>query len=471
MNPRLLAAPARSGECLIVPDFDRFAAAIQNQQHRLDSECVSDLRHQARRDLGIADTAPIIITGHQPELFHPGVWVKNFAAAGLAHRLGGHAVNLIADTDTIRSAAITLPTLDIDQPDSTVAIDDSDVEQPYESRLIRNSHVLASVGERIASETNSWLFRPLAVDLDWAAVVESAATIADVFTQLRTTKEHEWGLANREITVRTMSRWPSFQMFIEMIDRDTARFRDVYNHAIQDYRRINKLRSRNHPAPLLDEGERPFWAITGQRRERAYARHAHATLRPRALTLTLFARLVLGDAFIHGLGGGKYDTVTDQIIRDFFKIDPPRYQILTATLHLPWGHQDSRDDTARHKLSSRDYLQMIRDQHWNPQRHVQDTPLQNEHHLIVAMPQQTSQERRVRYAAFREFLDRARLRFVDSIGSLQAAAMNAQRQEHWRSILNRRDFSWVLYPESQLKPFMTQMARIASGGGSQSATI
>ena len=27
---------------------------------------------------------PIVVTGHQPELFHPGVWVKNFAVAGLA---------------------------------------------------------------------------------------------------------------------------------------------------------------------------------------------------------------------------------------------------------------------------------------------------------------------------------------------------------------------------------------------------
>ena len=24
----------------------------------------------------------MVVTGHQPELFHPGVWVKNFAVAG-----------------------------------------------------------------------------------------------------------------------------------------------------------------------------------------------------------------------------------------------------------------------------------------------------------------------------------------------------------------------------------------------------
>src|SRR5207244_11160094 len=57
-------------------------------------------------------------------------------------------------------------------------------------------------------------------------------------------------------------------------------------------------------------------------------------LRPRALTLTLFARVCLGDFFIHGIGGGKYDEVTDVIIRDYFGLDPPAYQVLSATLHL-----------------------------------------------------------------------------------------------------------------------------------------
>ena len=30
---------------------------------------------------GTVSTTPLIVTGHQPELFHPGVWVKNFATA------------------------------------------------------------------------------------------------------------------------------------------------------------------------------------------------------------------------------------------------------------------------------------------------------------------------------------------------------------------------------------------------------
>ena len=36
------------------------------------------------RDAAGEPTGPLVVTGHQPELFHPGVWIKNFAAAGIA---------------------------------------------------------------------------------------------------------------------------------------------------------------------------------------------------------------------------------------------------------------------------------------------------------------------------------------------------------------------------------------------------
>ncbi|MBL8830393.1 MAG: hypothetical protein JNM18_25680 [Planctomycetaceae bacterium] len=58
-------------------------------------------------------------------------------------------------------------------------------------------------------------------------------------------------------------------------------------------------------------------------------------LRTKALATTLFARVFLGDLFVHGLGGGMYDQVTDQIIREFYGIEPPRYTIVTGTLRLP----------------------------------------------------------------------------------------------------------------------------------------
>ena len=58
-------------------------------------------------------------------------------------------------------------------------------------------------------------------------------------------------------------------------------------------------------------------------------------IRSRALMTTLWARLVLGDLFLHGIGGAKYDQVTDVIVERFFGLQPPGYMVLSATLHLP----------------------------------------------------------------------------------------------------------------------------------------
>ena len=58
-------------------------------------------------------------------------------------------------------------------------------------------------------------------------------------------------------------------------------------------------------------------------------------IRSRALITTLWARLALGDLFLHGIGGAKYDQVTDRLIERFFGLQPPGIMVLSATLHLP----------------------------------------------------------------------------------------------------------------------------------------
>ncbi|MDP2401456.1 MAG: hypothetical protein Q8M66_05705, partial [Actinomycetota bacterium] len=60
-------------------------------------------------------------------------------------------------------------------------------------------------------------------------------------------------------------------------------------------------------------------------------------LAPRALALTLFARVFLADLFLHGTGGGKYDRVTDEIIRGYYGFEPPPYAVATLTMRLDTG--------------------------------------------------------------------------------------------------------------------------------------
>ena len=75
-------------------------------------------------------------------------------------------------------------------------------------------------------------------------------------------------------------------------------------------------------------------------REKAFAGERAENLLPRALTLTMFLRLFLADLFIHGLGGARYDKITDELIRRFFKGEPAKYTVASATLSISL-HKDS----------------------------------------------------------------------------------------------------------------------------------
>src|SRR5207248_5178927 len=171
----------------------------------------------------------------------------------------------------------------------------------------------------------------------------------------------------------------AFQRFVVHLCEDAVRFAAAYNRAVLEYRKANRIRSVHHPAPLLrrDQShgdgliECPFWYFRESRArepvmvwEAGSLRLEDEPIRPRALTLTLFARVCLGDLFIHGIGGGKYDEVTDAIIRDYFGLNPPAYQVLSATLHLPLpAFPSTTDDVDRAE-------QLVRDLTWNPQRYL-----------------------------------------------------------------------------------------------------
>src|SRR5262249_19307387 len=135
-----LRAPATDGGLLVDPAGAEPRGLAATNAHRLSNwdydvqgRSVTRLRGQARREIiglareflrrhglaeipsvpGSPDTdllhVPLIVTGHQPELFHPGVWVKNFAAAGIARSCGGVALNLIVDNDIPKDSSIRVP--------------------------------------------------------------------------------------------------------------------------------------------------------------------------------------------------------------------------------------------------------------------------------------------------------------------------------------------------------------------------
>ena len=86
-------------------------------------------------------------------------------------------------------------------------------------------------------------------------------------------------------------------------------------------------------------------------------------IRTRALSTTLFARLLLSDLFLHGIGGAKYDQVTNQIAEQFFGFALPEFAAVSATLRLPICCIRIASDE-----QSADLRQQLRELDYHPER-------------------------------------------------------------------------------------------------------
>jgi hypothetical protein len=475
---RRYRAPQKNGEYLIDPPFDAVPRLIEENRKKLDRDDVRiggltlrELRIGARQTnfSSSLQSGPLIVTGHQPELFHAGVWVKNFAAAGLAKRVNGHAVHITVDNDAMRSAGLAVPHFDPDPSRvhlTQVPFDAGGPEVAYEKRCVLDPALHESFPDRLHAEFSNWPFRPVLGEV-WP----NGAGNKRVYERLITVRypiEAELQCIQWTTVISEVIRSESWLAFTRQLLADAPRFAAVHNAALAAYRNENKLRSRTHPFPDLAPNEVPFWVLDeAGKRTRCFVPFAgdSKTLRPRALTLTLFARLILGDFFIHGIGGGKYDEVTDRIIRDYFGIDPPAYQVVSGTLHLPFpAFPHSAGDVKRLE-------RLRRDLDWNPQRHLtaiqQGRPevagLLAKRDALFRTEPTNRDERRQHFHDRRAVVEALRPYVAGRAAELERQLVTARTEAHANEILFRRDYAWVLYPRDVLIPFLKNVQDLAYG--------
>jgi hypothetical protein len=537
-----LRAPAGNGAVVAEPPLSAVGALLEENRRRDPGPRLRGLLHRPDARRAVLDAArrymqgfgeplpdvpadaPIIAAGHQPELFHPGVWVKNFALHGLAHRHHLAAVNLVVDNDTVKSTSIHAPAWTVQGPDlialltaeqaeyerrkrideaseewhaknpkdyvASIPFDRWTSDIPWEERGILDQELFKSFPERVRRES---MVSPSILRRDyWKDVLRIATNCSNLgccFAAARRALERRWGCHNFEVPVSAVCATEPFARFACDLLTALSQFRQVHNDTLAAYRRANKVRSGSRPIPdLAAEGdwlEAPFWGWrAGQpRRGRLMVRRtadrlelragaeqwpslpfsatdpsilvrawrelepAGYKVRSRALTNTLFARLFFADLFIHGIGGGKYDEITDGIIRRFYECEPPNYLVLSATRLLPLVSYTEAPEECRR------YAREIRDIYWNPQRYR--TGGEEKQAWIDKVPT-TKAERRERFEKLRELTAHLREPLTEELDRwrtllaicLDILANNAVKQ--------RRDYPFVLYDEETLRPFCTQ---------------
>jgi hypothetical protein len=272
----------------------------------------------------------------------------------------------------------------------------------------------------------------------------------------------------------------------------------VYNDAVDAHRRINRVRSANHPVPNLtadgDWLEAPFWlwSAAAPRRRRLFVRRhaagmtltdrrrieielplaedadAHRAvetlaglaqrgvkLRSRALVTTLFARLVLSDLFVHGIGGAKYDQLTDELIRRFFDCEPPGYLVISATLHLAAPTEGVAPDEVR-RLD-----QELRDLEYHPERYLAPlhswggAPVDIERWLTLKArwlaTEQTRENGRERCHAIRAANEALQAWIEPRRRELLRQRQESLRKSRATSVLTSREYAFCLYAADTLR--------------------
>ncbi len=462
----------------------------------------------------------LLITGHQPALYHPGVWVKNLLIGDLARKTDGLSLNLVVDNDLVSSTSIRVPQGTRSEPHYTeISFDEFVQKKPWEDTTIQNKELFHSFAERVDEALNQWpgLSSSLLPGIWPAAISQMGVSnrLADCLTAARHAQEQRWGIENLELPISRLCKTSPFLWFACSLFQSAEKFRAVHNEVLIEYRRVNHVRSKTHPVPELSEQdgwvESPFWVWRAgeTHRHHVFVKRDHdhiqlsdgqeviATLpmpencdlsaaievlkqlpeqgirlRTRALTTTLFARLFLGDLFAHGIGGAKYDEMTDRIFTRFFHLTPPRFLTLSATKFLPFSQPydvQQCDETCLKRL--------LRDLDFNSDRHLTNSQLSEAESLLV-QKQTLIQEQEAAAnhqgtkmgAAERRRQNRRRFQKLREINAKLADMTTRLREQidedlttvrqqmNANAIMQSREMSFVLYPESVLKELFEKLS-------------
>jgi hypothetical protein len=295
-----------------------------------------------------------------------------------------------------------------------------------------------------------------------------------------------------ELPQSVVCQLPEFARFTAHLLAQLPRFWLAHNESLAAYRQAHGLRNRAQPVPDLgaENGwlEAPFWiwtevdpqrrplfaqqqsdrlVITDRHRQTlslALSDDADATaaveqlldiaargvkIRTRALSTTLFSRLVLGDLFLHGIGGAKYDQVTDQIVRRFFGVVPPHFATVSATLRLPIP----RRQAAAHQ--DRMWQQRLRELRYHPENFV--SPDGESSREIIATKlrwvktAKTAANARERHVAIASANDALQPFVANRRRQLEQEREEFVRVERARAILDSREYSFCVFPRQHFE--------------------
>lgn len=314
MTPRPPAPDAvRAPTIALDPDPRSWAGLLRTHDPLPES-------HRRFRDqLGLPTDRPVIMAGHQPTLWHPGILAKLLAASALAARTGAAVAWLVVDFDETQPLLTRLPAFDPhgrlreyawnpdgrDTPPPGVALSQPAVT-PVPPRLPRGWTLPEWAGGRTDAAR-----RGLAAHADApSAAVQVTEALFDLLEPITT----------RPLVIHAsrLGRTDLFAHTVALAAQHPQTLHDLYNAAVAHHPDADVRALSTRPDGAL---ELPFWAMQDAQPRPVFdadlaetdpADADPATLLPRGLLMSGLARLAGCDLFIHGTGGRAYEPINDR---------------------------------------------------------------------------------------------------------------------------------------------------------------
>lgn len=358
-----------------------FVAAIEYTRH---------LR-QLAQDRGIATTwpdltfnrndfdttnspgCPLVMTGHQPNLFHAGIHYKYELTERFCREQNLLGVSVMLDTDVGHPGAFDMPERPGERRDwATNGRTRETLALPH-GALFRNAKVGDDIGERIEHVVGE--FRYVTSDATADRVQRQlepyrdlvGVSMMDANAIVRRAAGHHRHLL--EVPMSDVVSLDPVRRWLESIVARGRSLSERYNRALHAWRQQNKVRGNANPFPDLaaqsGATELPVWGVDLEAGRR-YSVWAQEDVRgidrigynpestdgtstaprelvripdefvlvPRGALISATFRGVCSDLFVHGLGGESYDRFTNDWYQEEFGRELPAYTVASADAYL-----------------------------------------------------------------------------------------------------------------------------------------
>jgi hypothetical protein len=417
---------------------------------------LDDWRSLARRELGLDTHRPIVATGHQTLLWHPGILAKYFAAQAFAdaHDLG--LANLIVDQHVEGFGAFDVP---IRRADGALSVRRLELTDPRPGVPMCRHHAftppkppealqLPAAIPSVADGVNRIFQAVYAHRNADNAAMQMAGAIEDVMAR--------WVRPLPNVSATMLIQTALARAMMQAMIRDPWHCANSYNTAVAAIPEAGI-------GPLLirdDYVELPLWRIrSDDRRMHAYdsdvesalservANQSAASLLPRALFMTALVRMGMCDLFIHGTGGANYDRAMERWIRNWLGVDVGSIAVVSATVQLPLSEGEPRTNLPVLINMARRFWHDPAAADGQPAARVLNPSERKSVMLkqIDRLPRRSA-ERRAAFLSMHEHLAALRTQRAEAIKGAQNVVESARRNTADALVAQRRDWAFPLYP-------------------------